>query len=255
MCSPLRTSSSTGSPTPTSRSSRTSRTSTLAERLAERAPISGPVKAAFFNAGTEAVENAVKFARAYTGRPAVIAFEGAFPRPHAALALAHLEGASLQGGARPVRARGLPGPLPARLPRASRSRTRSPRSSGRSRRSSRPSPSRRSCSSRCRARVASSSLRPSSSPAYARSATPTGSCFVADEVQTGFGRTGRFFAIEHTGVEPDLICVAKSIANGPAALGRPRASRDHGRARSSAASAEPSSATRSLRLRRSPSST
>ena len=37
---------------------------------------------------------------------------------------------------------------------------------------------------------------------------------VADEVQTGFGRTGRFFAIEHSGVEPDLICVAKSIANG-----------------------------------------
>src|SRR6516225_1258364 len=50
----------------------------LAERLSERVPISGPVKAAFFNAGTEAVENAVKFARAYTGRPAVIAFEGAF---------------------------------------------------------------------------------------------------------------------------------------------------------------------------------
>ena len=50
----------------------------LAERLTERAPISGPVKAAFFNAGTEAVENAVKFARAYTGRPAVIAFEGGF---------------------------------------------------------------------------------------------------------------------------------------------------------------------------------
>ena len=37
---------------------------------------------------------------------------------------------------------------------------------------------------------------------------------VADEVQTGFGRTGRFFAIEHSGVEPDLICVAKSIASG-----------------------------------------
>ena len=51
---------------------------TLAERLAERAPISGPVKAGFFNAGTEAVENAVKFARAYTKRPAVIAFEGGF---------------------------------------------------------------------------------------------------------------------------------------------------------------------------------
>src|SRR5579859_6729915 len=50
----------------------------VAERLVAAAPFSGPAKAAFFNAGTEAVENAVKFARAYTGRPAVIAFEGAF---------------------------------------------------------------------------------------------------------------------------------------------------------------------------------
>src|SRR5256714_7545722 len=51
---------------------------TLAERLLALAPFRGPAKAAFFNAGTEAVENAVKFARAYTGRPAVIAFEGGF---------------------------------------------------------------------------------------------------------------------------------------------------------------------------------
>src|SRR5438094_518365 len=50
----------------------------LAERLLALAPFSGPAKAAFFNAGTEAVENAVKFARAYTKRPAVIAFEGGF---------------------------------------------------------------------------------------------------------------------------------------------------------------------------------
>src|SRR6266481_4186175 len=51
---------------------------TLAERLVVTAPISGPKKAAFFNAGTEAVENAVKFARAYTKRSAVICFEGGF---------------------------------------------------------------------------------------------------------------------------------------------------------------------------------
>src|SRR6266516_1616419 len=51
---------------------------TLAERLLAVSPFSGPAKAAFFNAGTEAVENAVKFARAYTKRPAVIAFEGGF---------------------------------------------------------------------------------------------------------------------------------------------------------------------------------
>ena len=50
----------------------------LSERLLALAPFTGPAKAAFFNAGTEAVENAVKFARAFTGRPAVIAFEGAF---------------------------------------------------------------------------------------------------------------------------------------------------------------------------------
>src|SRR5215211_4765984 len=51
---------------------------TLAERLCAVTPIAGPRKAAFFNAGTEAVENAIKFARAFTGRPAVIAFEGGF---------------------------------------------------------------------------------------------------------------------------------------------------------------------------------
>src|ERR1044072_8807111 len=43
---------------------------TLAERLCELAPVRKPAKAAFFNAGTEAVENAIKFARSYTGRPA-----------------------------------------------------------------------------------------------------------------------------------------------------------------------------------------
>src|SRR3954452_10058486 len=50
----------------------------LAERLTQIVPVRKPAKAAFFNAGTEAVENSVKFARAFTKRPAVIAFEGAF---------------------------------------------------------------------------------------------------------------------------------------------------------------------------------
>src|SRR5262245_9387865 len=51
---------------------------TLAERLIEISPFSGPAKMAFFNAGAEAIENAVKFARSYTKRQAVIGFEGAF---------------------------------------------------------------------------------------------------------------------------------------------------------------------------------
>src|SRR5439155_6510101 len=51
---------------------------TLAERLCELAPVRKPAKAAFFNAGAEAVENAIKFARSFTGRPGVVAFEGGF---------------------------------------------------------------------------------------------------------------------------------------------------------------------------------
>src|SRR5204862_36724 len=50
----------------------------LAERLIASAPISGAAKAAFSNAGTEAIENAIKFARSHTKRPGVIAFEGGF---------------------------------------------------------------------------------------------------------------------------------------------------------------------------------
>src|ERR1700676_1321919 len=50
----------------------------LAERLCEIAPLDGPKKAIFFSAGAEAVENAVKIARAFTGRPAVISFSGSF---------------------------------------------------------------------------------------------------------------------------------------------------------------------------------
>src|SRR6202007_2104688 len=51
---------------------------TLAERLLAVSPFSGPAKAAFYNAGTAAVGTPVKFPRAYTGRPAVIGFEGGF---------------------------------------------------------------------------------------------------------------------------------------------------------------------------------
>src|SRR5438034_8545473 len=51
---------------------------TLAERLCELAPVRKPAKAAFFNAGAEAVENAIKFARSHTKRSAVIGFEGGF---------------------------------------------------------------------------------------------------------------------------------------------------------------------------------
>ena len=133
----------------------------LSERLLALAPFTGPAKAAFFNAGTEAVENAVKFARAFTGRPAVIAFEGAF---HGRTLLS----LSLTSKTHPYKA-GL-GPfapevyrVPFRTPTGARRPVRrSRRSTGRSRRSSRRRTSRRSSSSRSRARPGSSPRPPSS---------------------------------------------------------------------------------------------
>ena len=186
---------------------------TLAEPFAERVPISGPLKAAFFNAGTEAVENAVKFARAYTGRPAVIAFEGAFHRPPPALTLAHLEGPPVQGRPWAVRAEvyRVPFPHPYRGVEVEDALAALERTLA---------------TGVAAETVAAIVLEPVQgeggfivAPAefvagVRRFCDRHGIVLVADEVQSGFGRTGRFFGIEHTGVEPDLVCVAKSIANG-----------------------------------------
>jgi 4-aminobutyrate aminotransferase/(S)-3-amino-2-methylpropionate transaminase len=185
----------------------------LAERLLDRAPFSGEGRAAFFNSGAEAVENAVKFARAKTGRSAVIGFEGAF---HGRTMLA----LSLTSKTHPYKA-GL-GPLAPEIyrmpfPNAYRG----------------PSPDEalvaleRSFATVVGAEtVAAIVVEPVLGeggfvPAPAEFlqglraiCDREGIVLVADEVQTGFARTGRFFAIEHAGVEPDLITVAKSIAMG-----------------------------------------
>jgi 4-aminobutyrate aminotransferase/(S)-3-amino-2-methylpropionate transaminase len=185
----------------------------LAERLGGRAPISGPVKAAFFNAGTEAVENAVKFARAYTGRPAVIAFEGAF---HGRTLLS----LTMTSKVHPYKA-GL-GPFAPevyRVPFPNRYRGISPDDAL-------DALERALTTVVAGETVAAIVVEPVQGeggfvvapPEFLRGLRRVcdrhGIVLVADEVQTGFGRTGRFFAIEHSGVEPDLICVAKSIANG-----------------------------------------
>jgi 4-aminobutyrate aminotransferase/(S)-3-amino-2-methylpropionate transaminase len=185
----------------------------LAERLGERVPISGPVKAAFFNAGTEAVENAVKFARAYTGRPAVIAFEGAF---HGRTMLS----LSLTSKVHPYKA-GL-GPFAPEIyrvpfPNAYR---------GISTADALDALERALTTGVAAETVAAIVFEPVQGEGGFVVAPPEfvaglreisdrhDIVLVADEVQTGYGRTGRFFAIEHSGIEPDLICVAKSIANG-----------------------------------------
>jgi 4-aminobutyrate aminotransferase / (S)-3-amino-2-methylpropionate transaminase / 5-aminovalerate transaminase len=186
---------------------------TLAERLVATAPISGPVKAAFFNAGTEAVENAVKFARAYTKRPAVIAFEGGF---HGRTLLS----LSLTSKTHPYKA-GL-GPFAPdvyRVPFAQDYR-------GPSAGEALAALQRALVTQVAAENVAAIVIEPVQGEGGFVVAPPdflagvrklcsdNGIVLVVDEVQTGFGRTGKLWGIEHYDVEPDLMCLAKSIAGG-----------------------------------------
>jgi 4-aminobutyrate aminotransferase/(S)-3-amino-2-methylpropionate transaminase len=176
---------------------------TLSERLLALAPFTGPAKAAFFNAGTEAVENAVKFARAFTGRSAVIGFEGAFHgRTYLSLALT--------SKTHPYKA-GL-GPFAPEVYRVPFNDLEAIRRAFKVLVAPED--------------VAAIVFEPVQGEGGFVPATPEfvgglrelcdehGIVLVCDEVQSGFARTGRFFAIEHFGVEPDLITVAKSIAMG-----------------------------------------
>jgi 4-aminobutyrate aminotransferase / (S)-3-amino-2-methylpropionate transaminase / 5-aminovalerate transaminase len=186
---------------------------TLAERLVASAPISGPAKAAFFNAGTEAIENAVKFARSYTKRPAVIGFEGGF---HGRTLLS----LTLTSKTHPYKA-GL-GPFAPevyRLPFAQDYR-------GPSAGEALAALERAFVTEVSAESVAAIVIEPVQgeggfvvAPAeflegIRRICDDNGIVLVIDEVQTGFGRTGKMWGIEHYDVEPDLMTVAKSIAAG-----------------------------------------
>ena len=185
----------------------------LAERLNSLAPGAGAKKTIFLTTGAEAVENAIKIARFHTRRPAVIAFAGGFHgRTVACL--------SLTGKVQPYKAGfgpmlpevyHLPYPMPyhgVRLEDSLQSLEQLFKAD--------VDP----------ARVAAIIIEPVlgeggfyAAPAELlrrlRSVCDThGIVFIADEIQSGFGRTGKMFAIEHAGVEPDLITLAKSLAGG-----------------------------------------
>ncbi len=186
---------------------------TLAERLIAVAPFSGPAKAAFFNAGTEAVENAVKFARSYTKRPAVIAFEGGF---HGRTLLSM----TMTSKTHPYKA-GL-GPFAPevyRMPFAQDYR-------GPSSDDALAALERALVTHVAAESVAAIVVEPIQGEGgfvvapqefmqgLRRICDDNGIVLVIDEVQTGFGRTGKMFAIEHYDVEPDVMTVAKAIAGG-----------------------------------------
>jgi len=185
----------------------------LAQRLCEVTPIKGATKAIFFSTGAEAIENAVKIARAATGREAVISFRGAF---HGRTLLA----LSLTGSVQPYKQNFGPyAPEVYQTPFPYSYRgwtTEAALADLDNLLESEVSPT----------RVAAIVIEPVLGeggfvPApldFMRKLRELcdrhGILLIADEIQTGFGRTGKFFAIEHSGVEPDLMTVAKSLAAG-----------------------------------------
>jgi len=181
----------------------------VCEKLNAVAPISGDVKTALVTTGAEAVENAIKFARAYTGRSDVIAFHGGF---HGRTLL----GMALTGKVAPYKAKF--GPMPAGIwhvpfPVAHKGITVEDAIHGIE------------LLFKCDVepeRVAAIIIEPVQGEGgfyiapkelmvrLRKLCDEHGILLIADEIQSGFGRTGKFFAMEHYGVEPDLITSAKS---------------------------------------------
>ena len=185
----------------------------LAERLNAVAPFKGPARSLLLTTGAEAVENAVKIARVATGRSAVISFSGAF---HGRTQLT----LSLTGKLMPYK-RGLTGGVQDvfRIPFPVEHRSVSVGQSLAAldalfHADIEP------------AQVAAIIIEPVQGEGGFHVAPPQllrglralcsrhGIVLIADEIQSGFARTGRLFAIEHSGVEPDLVTVAKALAGG-----------------------------------------
>jgi 4-aminobutyrate aminotransferase len=187
----------------------------LAARLAELAP--GAIDTFFFaNSGAEITEAGVKLAKQVTGRPNVMVFDGSFHgRTHLAMAMTTSKTAYRAGHA-PLPSGIFVAPFPDLLAADEAGEI-----------------------DRALAgvdRVLATQTAPSETAAmilepvlgeggYAPApkafveglverCRAHGILFIADEVQSGFGRTGKMFAVEHLGVEPDVICMAKGIASG-----------------------------------------
>ncbi len=185
----------------------------LAERLNAMAPIEGPAKTIFFTTGSEALENAVKIARAATGRSGVITFAGGY---HGRTMLTM----AMTGKVLPYKKKFAP--MPAEIyhvpfPHAPFGVT--------------VQDSLRAIDMLFRAdiepeRTAAIVIEPVQGEggfiqapdellaALRALCDRHGILLIVDEVQTGFARTGKMFGIEHSGIKPDIMTVAKSLAGG-----------------------------------------
>ena len=195
----------------------------LATRISAIAPMPGPHRIFYGNSGAEAVECALKLARYHTGRQQIIAFLGAFHgRTMGALSLT---------ASKPQQKRRfsplVPGVTHVRYPYAYRGCSGGPQEE---------EAFALGCARFIEEKLFKSVLAPEEVAAIfvepiqgegGYVVAPTnfmrelrricdrhGILLVADEVQSGMGRTGKWWAIEHTGVEPDIVCMAKGIASG-----------------------------------------
>jgi 4-aminobutyrate aminotransferase / (S)-3-amino-2-methylpropionate transaminase / 5-aminovalerate transaminase len=193
----------------------------LARRLTEIMPGNFAKKTLLVNSGAEAVENAIKIARAATGRSGVISFENSFHgRTNLALALT--------GKVRPYRQdfgpfasniHTLPYPYVYRCPQHSGT-------DGADCHEWRDALERAFLTHIPAEQVAAIIVEPVQGeggfvvppahflPELRAICTQYGILLIVDEIQSGFGRTGKLFAIEHSGIEPDLMLMAKSLAGG-----------------------------------------
>ena len=196
---------------------------TFAERLSKIAPMKGPHKIYYGNSGAEAIEAALKLARYHTKRQNIIAFYGAFHgRTMGALSLT---------ASKPQQKRRfapfVPGVTHVRYPDAYRGCVGGPQEA---------EAFALGCARFIEEKLFKTTLPPEEVAAIfvepiqgegGYVVAPTvfmqelrricdrhGILLVADEVQSGAGRTGKWWAIEHTGVEPDIVCMAKGIASG-----------------------------------------
>src|SRR6202789_3763699 len=196
---------------------------TLAERLSKIAPMPGPHKIYYGNSGAEAVECALKLARYHTGREQIISFLGAFHgRTMGALSLT---------GSKPQQKRRfsplVPGVTHVRYPDVYRGCSGGPQDA---------EAFALGCARYIEDKLFKTILAPEEVAAIfvepiqgeggyvvaptvfmqelRRISDKHGILLVVDEVQSGIGRTGKWFAVEHTGVHPDIVCMAKGIASG-----------------------------------------
>jgi len=185
----------------------------LAERLNAIAPVSGPAKTMLVSTGAEAVENAVKVARAFTGRPGIVSFSGGFHgRTHMGMALT--------GKVVPYK-KGF-GPFPADVYNVAFPNTYHGVSSEESLAALKALFKYTTDAST----IAAIIVEPVQGEGgfyiapfdFLRSLRTIcdehGIVLIADEIQTGFARTGKMFGLEHSGIKADVVAMAKGLAGG-----------------------------------------